>query len=115
MTATATPGTRCLLMSEEESVQWARNWAAYMLQFTSVQTCLSSPKQMSGLREYADQLRIAFPEVSDSDLGRLLVWMGEFVIKAARRYGTENATPERLMFTFSMTAMELLGLDAGGI
>ena len=101
-------------MTEEEQVQWARDWVNAIDQSPLVQGVLRDPVKATGVRDYADALRLAFPNVSDMNLGRLMVWISEFVIRAARMYGDQNATPRRLMFTFALTGRELLKLDADG-
>jgi hypothetical protein len=104
---------RGLRMTDDESyTQWVKTWVSVIESTDAVQRFLhEDPGRVAGIKSYADSLRLAFPSVSDADLGRLLVWIGEFTVRAAEKYGVENATPDRLNFTFAMTARELFRLD----
>jgi hypothetical protein len=76
-----------------------------------IQQILASPRQVSYIRKYVDDLRIKFPDVSDSDMGWLLQWISEFVMTAWDQHGPAANAPV-LMMTFAVMSRELLLLEA---
>jgi hypothetical protein len=58
-------------------------------------------------------MRVKFPDVTDADLGRALVWAADFISGCIAKYG-EQVTLGTLVTTFAVTALELLQLEIGG-
>lgn len=99
-----------LPMSNDADAQWAKTWAAYLDQSPSVQHHMSNPESMESIRKYADSLRMRLPDVSDTDLGKMLVWVSDFMARAQDKYGADIPIGSIVM-SLSVTAREIMKID----
>jgi hypothetical protein len=90
---------------------WA-GWVTKLDQSPNIQAVLANEIAMADIRKYADSLRSRFPEIPDRDIGRLVVWMADFIMGAKELYGSVGTTPDMLALTFGMVARDLFSLLA---
>jgi len=92
----------------------ARDARAYIRELDKAevtQAIMSDAGQVATIRAYVDDLRLNFPDVSDSDIGWLVQWVSTFILRAFEQH-RDLATPQSLMMTFAIMSRELLLLEA---
>ncbi len=90
----------------------ARTYIQELEKAPSSVTVLRDPVMMDLIRNYVDELRRQFGEVSDSDLGWMTAWFTEFIMNSVTRYGEVAGLCDSLMLTFAMMSRELLLLES---
>lgn len=95
---------------DEEATKWAK-WLSELIENTDVvQTTLKDPRQMEAVRTSADYVRSQCPQLSDVDIAKVVVSVGDLVA-VSKRADPEHTTGEAIIVTLMMVARELMQLE----
>jgi hypothetical protein len=97
-------------MTDEEITKWAKEWVRLVEESPVAQDAMTDPDSRANVLIYADSLRSRLSNVSDTDIARMLIWVGDFIVLAKEKLGG-YVPPDALLVTFCLTAHELLQLE----